>query len=603
MRRLVIGLLVALAIILPAAAQQSPLTADEAFRLTATREADGALAISWTIEEGYYLYRDKMSAALVGADGEQPLSLEIPAGTPYADPWFGSTEIYHNGVTATIPAPALAASEDEASVRLTYQGCAEDGICYPPLTRTVDLATLTVQTEDASGPLSGQGTWNAESPVLPEEPDGDSFVSALVADGGFAWLILSFAGFGLLLSLTPCVFPMIPILSGVLARDGAAMSARRGFVLSGVYVLAMATAYGLLGLAAAWSGQNLQMALQSPLAIGVMSVIFVALALSMFGLFDLQLPAAWTARIAGKRLGAKGSLAGTAFIGFTSALIVSPCVTPPLAGALLYIAQTADMARGAAALFALGLGMGLPLVVFGTAGSSLMPRAGAWMESIKHVFGVLFLAVAIWMSARVLSAPATLALWAILLIGSGVFLGAFDALAGDASPFRRIRKAAGILATLYGSVLVIGAAGGADDPLRPLGMFQAASRAAPEAALPFTTVTNLPDLERQVSAARGAGRPVFVNFTADWCVVCKEIERDVLNAPEVQAKLRDLTLIHADVTTYDAGSRELMRAFDVVGPPTLLFLDPTAREVPDARIIGLIDAKGFLARLAMVEGA
>lgn len=604
MRHFILGLFVAIAGLLPAGhswAQEAPLPADRAFRLAVAYGQDGSLAVSWTIEEGYYLYRNKLSATLVRADGEHPLPLDTSPGEPYLDPYFGSTEIYHASTTARIPLSALDAAGGAGSIRLIYQGCAEDGICYPPIARTVDLATLAIQTDQASGPSpSGQTTWASGASG---QADATGLVSGLIADGGFGWLFLSFVGFGLLLALTPCVFPMIPILSGLLARDGETMSAWRGFILSSVYVIAMAAAYGLLGIAAAWSGQNLQMALQSPIAIGVMSVVFVGLALSMFGLFDLQLPATWTARIAAARIGGRGSLVGAAFLGFTSALIVGPCVTPPLAGALLYIAQTADIARGAAALFALGIGMGLPLIAFGTAGSSLLPRAGRWMQCVKHVFGVLFLAVAVWMSARVLPAPATLVLWAMLLIGAGVFLGAFDGLAGEASPWRRTRKAAGILAALYGGILVIGAAGGASDPLRPLQILQAERAPVREPALSYSAVVDLRDLEHRLSEARNEGKPVFLNFTADWCVTCKEIEREVLSAPEVQARLRDLVLIRADVTAYDAGNRELMRAFDVVGPPTLLFLDPAAREVAEARIVGQIDVEGFLAKLDTVPGA
>jgi thiol:disulfide interchange protein DsbD len=389
---------------------------------------------------------------------------------------------------------------------------------------------------------------------------------------------------------------MIPILSGMLARNGGQLSAGRGLALSTVYVLAMASAYGLLGVAAAWSGQNLQVALQTPWALGAMSVLFAALALSMFGLLELQLPSSWTNLVSGRTSGMGGSLPGAAALGFTSALIVGPCVTPPLAGALLYVSQTGDMTRGAAALFMLGLGMGLPLIVYGTVGAKALPKSGPWLVRVSQVFGVVFLGVAVWMLARVVPAQVALALWALLAIGSGVFLGAFDP-APD-RPVRRVAKAAGIAAVLYGGTLVVGMAGGATDPLQPLAFLARGSQPAPSTELAATRVTTPEQFDAVVSTARAQGKPILVDFTADWCVTCKEIERDVFADPAVQARLKDITFIKADVTDYTGASRTLMQRFSVMGPPTILFLDPkTGQEIVPARTIGTIDAEGFLDKL------
>jgi thiol:disulfide interchange protein DsbD len=414
--------------------------------------------------------------------------------------------------------------------------------------------------------------------------------------GSLASVLATFLAFGLLLTFTPCVLPMIPILSGMLARGGGQRSAGRGFVLSTTYVLAMAVAYGVLGIAAAWSGQNLQAALQSPWALGATSVLFVVLALSMFGLFELQLPNSWTGFIAGLTSGMGGSLHGAAVLGFTSALIVGPCVTPPLAGALLYVSQTGDVTRGAAALFMLGLGMGLPLIVYGTIGAKALPKSGLWLVRVKQAFGVVFLGIAILMVSRIVPPQVSLALWAMLAIGAGVFLGAFDA--APSCPVRRLAKAAGIAAVLYGGTLVVGTAGGATDPLQPLAFLARGSAPSAATEVAATRVTTSAEFDAAVRTAKAQGKPILVDFTAEWCVSCKEIDRNVFADPTVQARLKDVAVIRADMTDYNEASRTLMQRFRVMGPPTILFLDPkTGREVAPARTIGTIDADGFLQKL------
>ncbi len=591
-----------------AGAQFNIPSAEEVFRLSASKGADGGIILDWAIAPDMYLYRDKVIVSASPGDAK-PIPVETSPGQKKDDPTFGETEVYHDAARATVSASALAAAGSPQTVHVTYQGCAEKlGICYPPETKAIELATLQVAVDQGETTANGASLWSTvpTGPSQPVETAASAPAAPQAAPQDNAWMsgsltsvLATFLGFGLLLTFTPCVLPMIPILSGMLARSGGQLSAGRGFSLSTTYVLAMAAAYGLLGIAAAWSGQNLQAALQTPWALGAMSLLFVFLALSMFGLFELQLPSSWTSLIAGRTSSMGGSLPGAAALGFTSALIVGPCVTPPLAGALLYVSQTGDMMRGAAALFMLGLGMGLPLIVYGTVGARALPKSGLWLVRVKQAFGVVFLGVAIAMVSRIAPPQLSLALWAMLAIGAGVFLGAFDAV--PTYPGRRLAKAAGIAAVLYGGTLVVGTAGGATDPLQPLAFLARGSAPAATAELASTRVTTPAEFDAAVDTARAQGKTILVDFTAEWCVTCKEIDRTVFADPTVQAKLRDIPFIRADITDYNDASRDLMRRFGVVGPPTILFLDPkTGQELTPARTIGTIDADGFLRKLTAV---
>ncbi len=549
------------------------------FTLAAARDADLSLRLRWTIAPGTYLYRDKLAAA--DADGRE-LPLRTTPGETKDDPNFGPTEIYHGTAEAVVPAASLAGV---AGLRVTYQGCAEKGICYPPVTRVVAVP--------APGPESAAVTAvpPADAPA-PAEPPGAG--SGWLA-GPLAGVLATFLGLGLLLAFTPCVLPMVPVLAGMLARSGERLSAGRGFVLSGTYVLAMALAYGTLGVAAAWSGRNLQVALQTPAALGLLAAAFAALALSMFGAFDLALPsgvAARLSRLSGRRFDALG---GAAILGFTSALIVGPCVTPPLAAALLYVARTGDVARGAAALFALGLGMGLPLILVGTFGAGILPRSGPWLVAAKQAFGVVFLGLAITMVSRLAPPAATLALWGLLAVGTGVFVGAFDPIgAGVAS---RLAKTAGIVVVTYGCALLVGAAAGGTDPLRPLaGLGQGQEVRVAEAR----TITSVPALEAALAAARAEGKPALVEFAAAWCTVCRTNERTVMADAGIRERLQSVSVIRADVTRDDTDARALMQRFAVVGPPTLILLRPDGGEVREARTEGELTVEDLTRRLALV---
>lgn len=597
--RLLITLIFAV-LAIPAAGQQDDLLqAEEAFRFSIERSADQQIDLRWEIEEGYYLYRDHLEAKDAASGEAVPLQTE-PGTMETEDANFGPSEVYY------LEAVAGLGTDAPAQVAVTYQGCKKDSICYPPLTLTVDTASLQV-----SEPVVGFGVAAPPSPStgdtgingfnLAADTLGGGMVGSLLASGGAIWVIVSFLAFGLLLAFTPCVLPMYPILSATLAREGESLTARRGFVLSLAYVLAMAAAFGLLGIVAAWSGQNLQMVLQSPWAIGTVAVIFVVLATSMFGLFELQLPTAWVSRMAGVQAGSRGSVGGAAGTGFLSALIVGPCVTAPLAAALLYIAQTGDAYLGAAALFALGLGQGVPLIAFGTMGSRALPRAGAWMVQVKYAFGFVFLGAAIWMVSRVLPPQATLALWAALLLTAAVFLGAVDRLTAGASAGLRFRKAAGLAASLAGVILAIGAASGGTDPFRPLahfGMGGTAQQVA-EAEMTFVAASSTPEFEQAMASADG--RPTFVYFTADWCVICKTIERDLFPSADVVAGLDGFQRIQVDLTDFNETNHALMRDLAVVGPPTMIFFDANSAEPSGTRLIGDIGVDTLLASISQAS--
>lgn len=544
----------------------APLTADQAFRVSTRREADGALEVTIDIAGGYHLYRDRLTATTAGGAA---LTVNSPPGTIEEDPNFGRVEIWRGTVAARV-------ASDGGAVVLGWQGCADAGVCYPPQSRTIPA----VATGAGSGPAAP-----AAATAPPAFAPQDGLVAGLLSRGGAALVLLAFAGFGLLLAFTPCSLPIVPVVAGMLAAGGGRMTAARGAALTGAYVLAVASAFGLLGLAAAWSGQNLQVGLQSPAVIWAMVVLFVVLALGSFGLFELQIPQAITRRLTGPMRG-RGTLPGAFLLGLSSALVIGPCVTAPLAGALLYTTQTGNVALGAAALFALGLGQGLPLMAVGVFGASVLPRMGPWMQRVREVFGFVFLGLAVWMAGRVLPGAAELALWAVLLVTAGVFLGGLDRLPPPAAPGRRLATAAGLLALLAGAVQGIGAASGGTDPWHPLarlggGVAGAAAPAGAEAG--FASVSTPAALDAALADAEG---PALVYVTAGWCTTCQEIARDVLPNPAVQAALKRVTPIKVDVTDFGPEAQALLDRLGSVGPPTFIFLDAAHHEVAGSRLVG-----------------
>ena len=552
----------------------APLAPQDAFVLDHEVLSDGTLRIGWQVTPGYYLYRDSIEVS--GAHG--PLELELPAAERTEDMTFGETWVYREDVAVTLPPQT-----GELNVR--WQGCQEGGICYPPQTAEIDLGGAAASAGGAP-PVEGQGAQGQGAQgqgrgapdgmmTLADEP---GLIERLGAQG-LPILLLAFFGFGLALAFTPCVLPMVPILGGLLARDGARLTRRRGFTLSSAYVMAMAAAFGLLGLAAAATGQNLQLALQSPLALGLIVALFLTFALSMFGLFEISLPGAWLARMQGPGGGRRGTVGGALGLGFTSALVVGPCVTAPLAAALLYIAQTGDMALGSAALFMLGLGKGAPLVVFGTLGGRYLPRSGPWMVRVKQGFGFVFLGLAIWLAERVAPGPWFVALWALWLAAVGVFL--LRAVLPDART-RAGRGAVRVLAVLVlvpALVLGLMASRGAHDPLRPFD-FTGPNMTDP---LPWQVVSGREGLQAALASADG---PAIIYLTADWCLTCRTIERRVLPDADVVAALEPMHRIKLDLTDFDTEDQALLAILGAAGPPTMIFLDADRREQPETRLVG-----------------
>jgi len=483
-----------------------------------------------------------------------------------------------------------------------YQGCAERGICYPPATQRVslDLPATAAATRIAATRTPeprGAGVSPSDAAVAStEQPVSESDQIAAVLAGGNLWAVIAlFFGFGLLLAFTPCVFPMIPILSGIIAGQGPQITARKAFVLSLVYVLAMALTYTAAGVLAGMFGANLQAAFQNPWILSFFALIFVALAMSMFGFYELQLPSSLQTKlseISNRQQG--GTLAGVAIMGLLSALIVGPCVAPPLAGALIFIGQTGDAILGGAALFALSMGMGTPLIAIGTSAGKLLPRAGAWMDAVKAVFGVALLGVAIVLLERILPPAAAMVLWALLLICSAVYLGALQQLPPDSGGWKKLWNGLGLFLLAYGLLMLIGAAAGGKDTVQPLRGLGLGSGGAAQQHAAFKRIKTAADLDREIAAAAGAGRPVMLDFYADWCVSCKEMERYTFSDPAVIAEMDRFVLLQADVTANDEQDQALIQGrFGIPGPPAILFFDFDGQELRGYRVIGFKPAEEF----------
>ena len=612
------------------ASEPELLSPEEAFVPLLTRTDTDELELAWDIAPGYYLYEHRFGAEVLGPDGATlaPVTgLVVPGGTDETDEFFGEVTTFHDAAVATVAlGPGLAAGRD-AVLRAAYQGCAEIGVCYPPA--TIDLPFVATAPADgpvgapADGPLQASlaaapGAGPAPAAPAPASRSASGLVSEQdrlsgLLGGSSLWLsVATFFGLGLLLAFTPCVLPMVPILSSLIvgraavdgagsdagsgAGGGSAMSTGRAFRLSLVYVLVMATTYALAGILVAVSGANVQVWLQQPWVLGAFAALFVVLALAMFGLFELQVPRALQSRLteaSNRRAG--GSYGSVAAMGLLSTLIVGPCVTAPLAGALIYIADTGDALVGGAALFALGLGMGAPLLLIGTSAGSLLPRAGTWMVRVRQGFGVLLLGLAIWMLSRFVPETLTVALAGLLLLGTGVWLGAADRIETSSGGGARTAKAAGLAAAVYGVALLVGALGGGDSLVRPLAVYGGGAAANGEAGreLAFRRVADVAELERAVAASAAEGRPVMLDFYADWCVSCKEMEAHTFDDERVVELLGDVTLVQVDVTENDADDRALLERFELIAPPTIVFFDPTGRELDGARVVGFMDAERF----------
>ncbi len=614
MIRILIAALAWLALLATAPVRAEPelLPLEQAFRLSAQVVDRNTVEVRFDIADGYYLYRDKLGFAAEQAALGTP---DIPPGKMKKDEIFGDVEVHRGQLSIRLP---LSASGETVTLKVASQGCADAGVCYPPSEQTVllDPAQPGVRVwpvgldgDNAGGGLldrlrgramSSEASAPVEAPVASAAPADDGSLAASLLRGGNLWLVaVAFFGFGLALSFTPCVLPMVPILSGIIVGHGAHISRGRALALSLAYVLGMAVTYAVAGVAAGLSGTLLSAALQNAWVLGGFALLFVVLALSMFGFYELQLPTALQSRLSDTANHRRGSYGGIVAMGALSALIVGPCVAAPLAGALLYIAQTGDAALGGLALFALALGMGAPLIAVGVASRSLLPHTGPWMEGVKRFFGVLLLATAIWIAQPVLPALLVMLAWAALLIASSIYLHALDPLPAHAKGWHKLWKGVGVIALLAGASILIGAAAGSRDPLQPLSVLRGGAAAA-EAKPVFEPVRSVAELEARLSAAT---RPVMLDFYADWCVSCKEMERFTFADPQVTARLAGFTLLKADVTANDAEHQALLKRFGLFGPPGILFFDPGGREIDSARTVGFVPAESFASSLDRVIAA
>jgi thiol:disulfide interchange protein DsbD len=561
---------------------------DKAFRFSAQALDAATVEVRYAIADGYYLYRERFRFAAVPATVKlgQP---QFSKGQIHEDKFFGKQEIYRKEVRVRLPLEAAGA--ERLKLVVTSQGCADLGVCYVPQVQSADLRLASLGGSRSS--IFRESEPLTSSPERTSSAVSDDARFAGVLESGRLWAVIAvFFGAGLLLTFTPCVLPMIPILSGIIVGEGRKVTRGRALLVSLAYVLGMAVTYTAIGIAAALSGNLLSAALQNAWILGAFASVFVVLALSMFGFYELQLPSGWQARLteASNRLGG-GHWGAVALMGMLSAAIVSPCVVAPLAGALLYIGQTRDTILGGAALFSMAIGMGAPLVLVGVSGGMLLPKAGQWMRAVKQFFGVLLLAVAIWILSPVIPVAVQMFLWAALLIGSGVFLRVLEPLGKEASSWERLGKVAGILALLLGAAQGIGAFSGARDPLRPLaGLFAQSS----ETLFLFETVKTLADLDARLKTTQ---KPVMLDFYADWCVSCKEMERFTFSDPQVQARLTGIALLRADVTANTADDKALLKRFRLFGPPGIVFFDASGREIEGLRVIGYQPPEKFIKSL------
>lgn len=623
------GLLIALCLLLSASVQASPFgnslggdlpSVDQAIQVSAQPDWEHQqILVSFTLIDHVYLYKQRLGFSLYDAGGKKIRQFPLPelsGGITKNDAVYGNVTVFYNHLDVVLPVQSL--PDRPTRLKVDYQGCIEDTLCYPPESRTFDLPAASPVANVSAG--AGAGPANDSSSQVSSSAD-EGFVSTLLSQdaGSFnAWIStrslalvlgLFFIG-GILLAFTPCVFPMIPILSGIIAGE-AHPSARRGFVLSVAYVLGMAVPYTLAGLLVALfgAGLNLQFLLQQPAAIIISATIFVLLALSMFGLYELQLPERLRNRLNGAGGSRSGGVVGAVVLGVISALVVSPCVTPILAGALIYVAGSGDALTGALSLFALAIGMGVPLILVGTGGGHLLPRAGQWMDDVKRLFGVIMLAIAIWLLGRIISDVLVLGLYGLLLIVYGVQLGALEAVREGGS---RLKRGLALVLALYGAILLVGATGGASDPWQPLSPFTAASPGQTIVATGPTPTTQpastqpgqwqtLPSgatLAAALQRSASADHPVLVDFFAEWCVACKELEQKTLNQPQVLAAMKHFDLYRVDITEITPENQALMSQYQIFGLPSLIFFDPAGKEISDARILGFMGPKRFLDHLA-----
>jgi thiol:disulfide interchange protein DsbD len=588
-------------------AQADPVLADpatpalppeEAFVFEAIGLDAGTALLRFTAQPGYYLYRDKFEFEPSGDSGLVIREVEWPEAVIKDDPEFGPVPVYFGQIEVPVRFNRPAGPAFELTLEASFQGCRDGDICYPPMSRTLTFE-MPVATEAVGRMIESAMAPESRDRPAPPVSEQDRLAQALVDSPSRAvfWFFVA----GLLLAFTPCVFPMVPILSGIIAGQGSQLTTMKAFWLSLVYVLAMAVTYTVAGVLAGLFGQNLQAVFQNPWILSAFVLVFILLALSMFGFYELQLPSRLQTRLAETSNRQKGgSFWGVAVMGFLSALIVGPCVAPPLMAALIVIGSSGDAVLGGVALFAMSLGMGVPLLAFGVSAGKWMPRAGAWMEAVKAVFGVGLLAVAIWMLERILPGQVIMLLWGALAIGCATYLGALERIEAGASGWKRLWKALGLVLLVLGAAELVGAAAGGDYWLRPLESLRGGTVSGVEKEhAEFKRIKSLEDLDQ----ALGGGQPALLDFYADWCVECIRMERNTFPDPGVQSLMEPMRLLQADVTANDAADQALMKQFGIIGPPAILFFDRQGNEMRSYRLVGYFSPDEFSAHLDAVAAA
>jgi thiol:disulfide interchange protein DsbD len=578
---------------------------DEAFILSARLDANNVIQTNILMADNIYMYLDKVRIAMVDGEGHALGAISLPKGKKKVDEFLGPTEVIYGQVDVSIPIISDDGASSQFALSYQYQGCVENRICYPPITKylSVDAGQGLIQVVKDLGDAGGA----AMAAVSAQPGDASTAVSEqeqfanLLKDESLLLVVGLFFLAGIGLTFTPCVFPMIPILSSIIAGQGETITTRKAFLLSLIYVLAMAVTYATAGAIVGYYGAefNIQIWFQDPVILSGFAAVFVLLSLSMFGFYELQMPNAIQSRltaISNSQQG--GTLIGVGLMGFFSAIIVGPCITAPLVGALIFISQTQDWLLGGLALFALGLGMGVPLLLIGTSAGKLLPRAGGWMDSVKAVFGVVLLGVAIWLLERILPVGITMALIAALLIASAIYMGALDSLGEAASGWRRLSKSLGLLILVYGVAYLIGAAAGSNDLIQPLRGLSASSGAGQsQQHLTFRQVKGRDGLQLALNDSVRQNRETMLDFYADWCISCKEMEKYAFTHPQVLAALEKVTALQADVTDNDSIDTELMTSLGIYGPPAILFFDAEGREIRNRRVVGEMSGDQFAAHV------
>ncbi|MDP1659053.1 MAG: protein-disulfide reductase DsbD [Methylotenera sp.] len=571
------------------------LSPDAAFKLDLSAIDAQNIKASFTVAPGYYLYRERIKLVVQSPAEVKVSELTLPTGEIKEDPNFGKQEVYHHDFNANIKLSKLStANNNQVVIDASYQGCSEKGLCYAPIKKSfaVDLTTV-----------NKQANVNA-TPITSNDNDTDATdATTQVLKSGNLWLVV--AGFfvaGLLLSLTPCVLPMIPILSSIIVGSQSKQvrpSKLHAFGLSVAYVLGMALSYTLAGIAAGLSGDLISQSLQNAWVLGATALIFILLAFSMFGFYELKLPQSFEDKMLNTSNKLKGGqFLGVFVMGVLSALIVSPCVAAPLAGALIYIGQTHNVLLGGVGLFALAIGMGMPLLLIGASAGSLLPKTGNWMNAVRNFFGVLMLGMAIWLISPIIPVSIQLALWAILLIVTAVYHNALDNLPAHASNYAKVWKGVAVIVLIFGVALLIGALSGSKSALQPLNNFSIASgnQSKNTPSLAFTRIVSIAELEKKLTETNG--QPVMLDFYADWCVACKELEELTFSDPKVQQQLQNTVLLQVDVTANTDEDKALLKRFGLYGPPGITFFNGHGQEMTTLKTVGFQNADRFSATLS-----